>query len=177
MHPSVFPVTRTLNPTTKKFSGHISGQVQLPKRSPLVTSSTDRYFLALKVVPARCRKTFSPQTPRDSTASVATAESRRHILTPQTVRIRAAPVSKLLWDPRSWEWFIYRDTPLKDMGINSWGGFAEESVCSAETFTAEQQTSSTQSTKSSTSKIHERCLMLMLQSVLTWTSRRKDEVS
>lgn len=74
--------TLTLNPTAKKLSGHISGQVQVPNLSPLLTVSRDLYSLLLKATPARCKKFFcSSQNPADSTASTATTASRLVILT------------------------------------------------------------------------------------------------
>lgn len=73
--------TLRLKPTAKNLSGHISGQVQFPNFSPLLTVSIDLYCLLLKAVPARCKKVFSSHKPPDSTASRATTVNRLAILT------------------------------------------------------------------------------------------------
>lgn len=70
--------TLRLKPTAKKRSGHISGQVQVPNCSPLLTVSRDLYSLPLKEAPARCRNTFSSShSPPDNAASTAEKKKRR----------------------------------------------------------------------------------------------------
>lgn len=55
--------TLRLNPTAKKFSGHISGHVQRPNRSPLDTVSMEVYRLDVNLVPALITIGFSTEPP------------------------------------------------------------------------------------------------------------------
>lgn len=111
-------ITLTLNPTAKKPSGHISGQVQDPNCSPLVTFSTDLCCRSLKASPARSKYTFSPN-PLDSSASRAVAISRVVMTTEESVyqlwdgaaMVRAQTfINLLLVLKLQASWIIYRET-------------------------------------------------------------------
>lgn len=80
--------TLRLKPTAKNLSGHISGHVQLPNCSPLLTVSMDLYCLLLKAMPARCRAVFSSaHRPLDSTASRDTTGNRK-VISSQTAELQ-----------------------------------------------------------------------------------------